>query len=400
MKVLVGDLLVDANGVIEKPVVLIEGEEILEVGTKKSVKIPSDAEVVDASDTVLMPGMIDCHVHFYGSKEPGYARYREPFETRIIRACMREARLLLDAGFTSVMDTGGQVAMHVRNAIKERLIPGPRIMAAGRHISATAGHGDTPHMPIEWVKEGRPMGWGMEGRIADGVDECMRAVRENLRWGVDFIKICTSGGSGDHPEIPEYTIEEIKAMTHIAHSWGRRVMTHCYNPEGIRRAVLGGVDIVTHCNLADEQSIQLMNQHGTIVVPTMSVYYRMTQRRPDREPSRIAANVFDDTKRLYDSGLTLAVGTDASGPPAFGENSLELVLYVEKMGLNPLEAITIGTLNGAKAMGRTDLGTIEKGKLADIIAIEGNPLDDIKALHKAKNIKMVMKGGDVLKDTM
>lgn len=109
MKVLVGDLLVDANGVIEKPVVLIEGEEILEVGTKKSVQIPSDAEVVDASDTVLMPGMIDCHVHFYGSKEPGYARYREPFETRIIRACMREARLLLDAGFTSVMDTGGQL---------------------------------------------------------------------------------------------------------------------------------------------------------------------------------------------------------------------------------------------------------------------------------------------------
>ena len=244
------------------------------------------------------------------------------------------------------------------------------------------------------------MGWGMEGRIADGVDECMRAVRENLRWGVDFIKICTSGGSGDHPEIPEYTIEEIKAMTHIAHSWGRRVMTHCYNPEGIRRAVLGGVDIVTHCNLADEHSIQLMNQHGTIVVPTMSVYYRMTQRRPDREPSRIAANVFDDTKRLYDSGLTLAVGTDASGPPAFGENSLELVLYVEKMGLTPLEAITIGTLNGAKAMGRTDLGTIETGKLADIIAIEGNPLDNIKALHEAKNIKMVMKGGDVLKDTM
>ncbi|HUS77621.1 MAG TPA: amidohydrolase family protein, partial [Patescibacteria group bacterium] len=197
---------------------------------------------------------------------------------------------------------------------------------------------------------------------------------------------------------PEYTIEEIKAMTHIAHSWGRRVMTHCYNPEGIRRSVLGGVDIVTHCNLADEESIRLMNQHRTIVVPTMSVYYRMTQRQPDRNPSRIAANVFDDIKRLYDAGLTLAVGTDASGPPAFGENSLELVLYVEKMGLSSLEAIKIGTLNGAKAMGRTDLGTLEKGKLADIIAVEGNPLDDIKTIHEAKNIKMVMKGGDIYKN--
>ena len=170
MKALIGDLLVDANGVKENPVVLVEGEKIVEVGSKGSLKIPSDAEVIDASGSVLMPGMIDCHVHFYGSKEPGHARYREPFETRLVRACMREARLLLEAGFTSVMDTGSQVGFHARNAINEGVVPGPRIFAAGKHISATAGHGDTPYMPLEWVKEGRPMGWGMEGRIADGVD--------------------------------------------------------------------------------------------------------------------------------------------------------------------------------------------------------------------------------------
>lgn len=400
MKALIGDLLVDANGVKENPVVLVEGEKIVEVGSKGSLKIPSDAEVIDASGSVLMPGMIDCHVHFYGSKEPGHARYREPFETRLVRACMREARLLLEAGFTSVMDTGGQVGFHARNAINEGVVPGPRIFAAGKHISATAGHGDTPYMPLEWVKEGRPMGWGMEGRIADGVDECIRAVRENLRMGVDFIKICTSGGAGDHPEIPEYTLEEIKAMTHIAHSWGRRVMVHCYNPEGIRRSVLGGVDIITHCNLADEEAIKLMVTNGTNIVPTMSAYYRMGKNRPESKVSKMASTLFGDIKRLYDAGLTLAVGTDASGPPNFGDNALEIVLYVEEMGLSPLEAIKIGTLNGAIIMGNNDLGTIEANKYADILVLEENPLDDIKILQDKDKIKIVMKGGEIYKNKL
>ena len=400
MKALIGDLLVDANGVKENPVVLVEGEKIVEVGSKGSLKIPSDAEVIDASGSVLMPGMIDCHVHFYGSKEPGHARYREPFETRLVRACMREARLLLEAGFTSVMDTGGQGGFHARNAINEGGVPGPRIFAAGKHISATAGHGDTPYMPLEWVKEGRPMGWGMEGRIADGVDECIRAVRENLRMGVDFIKICTSGGAGDHPEIPEYTLEEIKAMTHIAHSWGRRVMVHCYNPEGIRRSVLGGVDIITHCNLADEEAIKLMVTNGTNIVPTMSAYYRMGKNRPESKVSKMASTLFGDIKRLYDAGLTLAVGTDASGPPNFGDNALEIVLYVEEMGLSPLEAIKIGTLNGAIIMGNNDLGTIEANKYADILVLEENPLDDIKILQDKDKILIVMKGGEIYKNKL
>ncbi|MCD6263598.1 amidohydrolase family protein [Candidatus Bathyarchaeota archaeon] len=401
-----GKLLVDANGVKERPVILVEGERIVKVGLRGSLVMPSDAEVIDASDLVLMPGLIDCHVHFSGSKEGGIFKFREPFETRLIRAAVKEARQLLEAGFTSVMDAGGQVGLHVRNAIREGIVPGPRVMAAGRHISVTGGHGDTPYLPLEWVKEGRPMGWGMEGRIADGVDECIRAVRENLRLGVDFIKICTSGGGGDNPEIPEYTLEEIRAMTHIAHSWRRRVMVHCYNPEGIRRSVLGGVDIISHCNLADEASIGLMREHGTIVVPTMSIYYAMAQRRrveAEARPrvSRLAETLFDDIRRLYDGGLVLAMGTDTMGIPlAFGKNALELELYVKEVGLTPLEAIKIGTLNGAIAMGRRDLGTLEEGKLADIIAVEVNPLEDVKSLQEEDNVRLVMKGGEVYKDNL
>ena len=218
--------------------------------------------------------------------------------------------------------------------------------------------------------------------------------------GVDFIKICTSGGAGDHPEIPEYTLEEIKAMTHIAHSWGRRVMVHCYNPEGIRRSVLGGVDIITHCNLADEEAIKLMVTNGTNIVPTMSAYYRMGKNRPESKVSKMASTLFGDIKRLYDAGLTLAVGTDASGPPNFGDNALEIVLYVEEMGLSPLEAIKIGTLNGAIIMGNNDLGTIEANKYADILVLEENPLDDIKILQDKDKIKIVMKGGEIYKNKL
>ncbi len=412
MKAVIGDFLIDANGVKEKPVVLVEGERITKVGSIDDLKIPSKTEVIDASGSVLMPGLIDCHVHFTGSKKGGPSKFSERFENRLIRSAVQEVRQLLEAGFTSVMDAGGLVGFHIRNAINEGIIPGPRVMAAGRYISVTGGHGDTHYMPLEWVKEGRPMGWGMDGRIADGKDECMRAVREQLREGVDFIKICTSGGGGslrDPPDIPEYTLEELKVMVHIAHSWGRRVMVHCYNPEGIRRSVVAGVDLIAHGNLADDVSIKLMLKHGTIVIPTMSIYYAIKQQEErsiqnSHLKSRVRkmfANVFDDTRRLHEGGLTLALGTDTMGIPlAFGKNALELELYVEKVGLSPLEAIKIGTLNGAKAMGRNDLGTLEVGKLADLIAVEENPLDNIKSLQDERKTKLVMKAGEIYKNNL
>jgi len=413
MKAIKGDLLIDANGVREDPVILVEGERIVEVGPSGSLTIPQDAEVIDATSSFIMPGMIDCHVHFTGSEAGGPLNLRESFETRLIRAAVHQTRRLLDAGFTSVMDTGGLVGLHVRNAVNEGITQGPRIMAAGRYISVTGGHGDTHYLPLEWVKEGRPFGWGMDGRIADGVDECMRAVREQLREGVDFIKICTSGGGGstrDPPEIPEYTLEELRAMVHIAHSWGRRVMVHCYNPEAIRRSVTAGVDIITHANMADEDSVKLMWEHGTHVVPTMSVYHRMAQRRaesgaPQPPPGRVRSmysTLFNDIRRLHDGGLTLAVGTDTMGGSLpFGGSALELELYVEKVGLSPLEAIRIGTLNGAKVMGKEDsLGTIEPGKLADIIAVAESPLEDIGSLQEKSNIRLVMKGGELYKDDL
>lgn len=413
MKAVKGGVLIDANGIVRDPVILIDGDRIVKVGPSGSLNVPHGAEVIDAKDLYIIPGLIDCHIHFTGSDVGGPTNFRESYETRLIKAAVNQTRQLLDAGFTSVMDTGGLIGLHVRNAVNEGIVPGPRIMAAGRYISVTGGHGDTHYLPLEWVKEGRPFGWGMDGRIADGVDECMRAVREQLREGVDFIKICTSGGGGslrDPPHIPEYTLEELEAMVHIAHSWNRRVMAHCYNPEGIRRSITAGADIVAHGNMADEASIKLMKEHGTIVVPTMSVYHRMAQLRaqegsPQPSQDRVSSmysTLFDDVKRLHVGGLTLAAGTDTMGGTLpFGGNALELELYVERVGLSPLEALKIGTLNGVRAMGlEGSLGTIEAGKLADVVAVGESPLENIKRLQEKDNIKLVIKGGEVHKNIL
>lgn len=405
MKVVFGSRLVDANGVVENPVVLVDDGLIQEVGSKGDVKVPSDAEVYDASGMVLMPGLVDCHVHFTGSDSPTPGLLKKPFETRLVNAAVNQTRQLLDAGFTSVMDTGGLVGLYVRNAVNDGVVTGPRIMAAGRYIGVTSGHGDTHHLPLEWVKEGRPFGWGMDGRIADGVDECMRAVREQLRMSVDFVKILTSGGGGstvDPAWVPEYTLEEIKAMTHIAHGWRRRVMAHCYNPEAIKRSVMGGVDILTHGNLADEDGVRLMKQHGTLVVPTMSVYERIRKLRTEENVSHMYEVLYPSVRKFHEAGLTMAVGTDTMGGIfPFGGSAYELELYVEKVGLSPMEAITIGTLNGAKVMGLEDkLGTIEANKVADIIAVDGAPLDDISVLQDTDRIKLVLTGGSSVKNRL
>jgi imidazolonepropionase-like amidohydrolase len=403
MIVVHGDQLVDANGIQNNPTVLIESGVIKKVGKKGSFKVPSNAEVVDATNCTLMPGLIDCHVHFSGSENPAIGINKEPFETRLIRAAIMQTRKLLDAGITAVMDTGGLVGLHVRNAKNSGIIDAPRIMAAGRYLSVTGGHGDTHYLPIDWVKEGRPFGWGMDGRIADGVDECMRAVREQLRMAVDFIKICTGGGGGstiDPAWVPEYTYEEIKSMVHIAHSWKRRVMVHCYYPESIKRSITAGVDIITHGSMADSSSIKLMKENNTMIVPTMSVYERIRQNRSTSTTNVVYESLYDNILKLYEAGLVLAIGTDTMGGLfPFGGSAFELELYVEKVGLTPLEAIKIGTLNGAKVMGLDQkIGTIQEGKDADLIAISKDPLENISYLQDTDNIKVVISEGRIQKN--
>ena len=405
MEAILGSRLVDAERIIENPVVLVENGFIREAGSRGKVKVPSDAVVHDASGCTIMPGLMDCHVHFTGNDTASPGLQREPFETRLVRAAVVQTRQLLDAGITSVMDTGGLVGLHVRNAVRAGIVDGPRIMAAGHYMSVTGGHGDTQWLPLEWVEEGRPYGWGMDGRIADGVDECLRAVREQLRMSVDFIKICTSGGGGsvvDPAWVPEYTYEEIKAMVDEAHSWRRRVVVHCYYPEALRRSVSAGVDIVTHGNMADDDTVKLMREKGTLLVPTMSVYERIHKLRPETPVTEMYETIFNNVGKLHRAGLTLALGTDTMGGIfPFGGSALELELYVEKVGLTPREALAIGTLNCAKVMGLEDRGgTLGQGKYADLIAVDGDPLEDVRVLQDKDRVKLVLVGGKTLKSLL
>jgi imidazolonepropionase-like amidohydrolase len=405
MEAILGSRLVDAERIIENPVVLVENGIIKEAGSRGKVKVPSDAVVHDASGCTLMPGLMDCHVHFTGNDTATPGLQREPFETRLVRAAVVQTRQLLDAGITSVMDTGGLVGLHVRNAVRAGIVEGPRIMAAGRYMSVTGGHGDTHWLPLEWVEEGRPYGWGMDGRIADGVDECLKAVREQLRMSVDFIKICTSGGGGsvvDPAWVPEYTYEEIKAMVDEAHSWRRRVVVHCYYPEALRRSVSASVDIVTHGNMADDDTVKLMREKGTLLVPTMSVYERIHKLRPEAGVSEMYETLFSNVGKLHRAGLTLALGTDTMGGIfPFGGSALELELYVEKVGLTPREALTIGTLNCAKVMGLDDrLGTLKPGKFGDLIAVDGDPLEDVRVLQDKDRVRLVLAGGKTRKSLL
>ena len=405
MKAVIASRLVDANGVIENPVILINEGRIVEAGPRDKIKVPSDAEVIDASGNILMPGIVDCHVHFTGSAVSTLNLSREPYEVRIVRASVDQTKKLTDAGILGVMDTGGMIGLGVRNAINAGVVPGPRIKAAGRYLSPTSGHSDTHYLPIEWVKEGLSYSWGMDGRLADGVPECLKAVREQMRMSVDFVKLCTSGGGGstvDPAWVPEFNLEEITAMCHEAHSWRRRVMAHCYYPEALRRSITGGVDIITHGNMINEEIVGLMKENDTIVVPTMSVYERIMEMRPTENVSEVYENMYKAVKMVHNAGLTLAIGTDTMGGVfPFGGSSYELQLYVEKVGLTPMEALKIGTLNGYKVMGLdSDLGTIEKGKLADFIAVSEDPLDDITCLKEKENIKLALINGEPVKDIL
>ena len=405
MKAIIADRLIDANGVIENPVVIINEDKIIEVGSKGQVKVPSEAEVVEAGGLTLIPGMIDCHIHLYGTEQMG-GRTADPNEVKLFRSVTKHCRQIIDSGFTSVMDAGSVIGCWSRNVINSGYANGPRIWASNRAISQTAGHSDAVNMFIDWAKDPRLIR-GFDGYIADGVAECRRGVRENLRARADFIKICTGGGGGgivDPWWVTQFSLEEIKAISDAAHSYGRKVMSHVYAPDSIKRTIHGGVDIVSHGNMADEDNVKLMKEKGTLFVPTMSVYERMNSRRPEGRPmSALYENQFKAVRTAYDAGVPLAIGTDSMGTGTLphGGSAFELELYVEKVGVPALEALKIGTINGARVMGmEKELGTIEKDKLADIVAVKGDILEDIKLLQDHSNIKYVMKEGKTLKNLL
>ncbi len=402
--VIKGGYLIDGTGKepIEDAVLVIRGKEIVNIGKESTIEIPSSAHVIDASGMTIMPGLIDCHVHLSGSRSVNpLERLRVPRYLRILRASV-DARKLIEAGFTTVRDVGSPFGPALRDAIAEGTIPGPRILAAGRPISQTFGHGDIHYLPYHWVKE--------IAVLADGPYECRKAVRLVLRDGVDLIKICTSGGvfsEKDEPTWPQFTLEEINAIVDEAHRVGKRVAAHAEGWEGIKNAILGNVDTIEHGDEIDEELAEMMIKRNKILVPTMAIDDAMVKHGDKagipswamRKIRKLREINIRNYQKAYKAGVKMALGTDFGGPDIFpmGKNAIELELRVKLVGVKEMDAIMQATKIAAEALGLEDkIGTIEKGKLADIIIVEGNPLKDITVLQKLDKIKVVIKEGSIV----
>jgi imidazolonepropionase-like amidohydrolase len=382
-------------------IIWIEGDRIKAVGKSADIQkqLPSTAKVIDLSNATILPGLIDCHVHLTmspGSSGPAGLRLSYPREALV---GARNARVTLEAGFTTVRNVAahGYADIALRDAINAGDVPGPRMLASGPALSITGGHGDENFLAPQFA-------FSSDG-VADGVDGVVAKVRENIKYGADVIKFMATGGvlsEGDNPALAQYSLEEMKAIVDTAHGLGRRVAAHAHGALGIKYAVLAGVDSIEHGSYINDEDIQLMKEHGTYLVPTV---YLQDWLGENMKAIGLTANMIEKAKvvlpiaqknesHAFKSGVKIAFGTDAAVYP-HGLNAHEFGKMVE-MGLTPLQSIQAGTVNAADLLGWSDrVGTIEAGKFADLVAVNGDPLADV---HVLENVRFVMKGGDVIKN--
>jgi imidazolonepropionase-like amidohydrolase len=390
----------------ENMVIVVAGDRIQNIGPASAISIPADASVVDLSHATVLPGLIDCHTHL-GARADRYDEIYNfkdtPFQSAF--AGVVNARRTLEAGFTSVRDVGSLpfLAVDLRNSINEGLIPGPRIVASGPAITITGGHGDlnnfSPQTRVTMFPEERDFS------IADGVDQVRHVVRAQVKYGVDVIKILATGGvlsKGDSPGAAQFTLEELKAAADEAHMAGRKIAAHAHGTQGIKNAILAGIDSIEHASLIDDEGIRLAKDRGVYLVMDIynddyilgkAVEFGLPKENVEKE-KMVGRLQRENFQKAVKGGAKMAFGTDAGVYP-HGDNAKQF-FYMVKFGLTPAQAIRAATSSAADLIGRSkDVGTLEPGKFADVIAVTGDPLQDVRALE---NVGFVMKGGEIVKD--
>ncbi len=394
----VGRLLdVKTGKMLTDQAIVIDGEKITSVGAAAGVTSGS-ATVISLPNATVLPGLIDAHVHLTMNPSFGYQTLgiSVPHEALI---GAHNARVTLEAGITTVRNVGarGYSDVALRDAINAGDVPGPRMLVSGPALSITGGHCDNDLLPYEYH--------ATSDGAADGIENVQHKVREIIKYGADVIKVCATGGvlsKGDDPNASQYTLEEMKAIVADAHRLGRKVAAHAHGAQGVIWASEAGVDSVEHGHLMNDASVATLKKNGTYLVPTLYLVdwqreNAATTNLPEyakRKMEMVSEVGKANIKKAIEAGVKIGMGTDAAVYP-HGLNAHEIAVYVG-LGMTPLQAIQTATINDADLLGWSDkVGTIEAGKWADIIAVDGDPLQDVTTLQ---HVKFVMKGGEVIKN--
>jgi imidazolonepropionase-like amidohydrolase len=395
--VLHGGTLIDGQGgaPLENAVLVVRDGVIEQVGQKAKVSIPDDVPVIEADGCTIMPGMFDCHVHV----DSIYVDIQKNLFLHPTVKKFKTAEILkrtLHAGFTTIREAGLMGDVGFRQAINEGLIDGPRMIIAGA-IGQTGGHFD----------EYYPIGFDvpvMGIPICNGVLEVQKAAREHLRNGVDFLKVCTTGGvvsPADGPEDLEWTLDELRVIVYEAKARGKAVMSHSIGTEGIKNAIRAGIWSVEHGQMLDEEAVDMFLKNGTYLVPTLSIVQELIERGDElglTEVSRQKMNQLigvskESFQMAAEAGIRIAAGSDFIDDSSHGKNARELELMVQ-YGFTPMQAIVAATKTSAETC-RVDhiTGTLEKGKFADLLVLRSNPLDNISVLRDPEMFILVIKEG-------
>ena len=376
--------------------IVVRGRKIESVG---AAAVPAGAKVIDLGDATLLPGFIDAHVHLSAQMSDNFYRdfyndvLRFPAEQALYGA--NYAKATLEAGFTSVRDVGSgdHIALALRNAINAGIIPGPRMLVANNPIGATAGHADNAPYPPEKIAPSGPL----QG-VCNGADECRAAVRYQIKYGADVIKFMPSGGVlslTDPVDVPELTQEEMNAIVSEAHMWKRKVAAHCHGDRAAKMAIAAGADSIEHGSFLEDDTLQEMKKKHVFLVPTLYAGWWVGQRADSFPPviadkaRAAAAQMMGMFQRAARIGVPVAFGTDAGVEP-HGSNAKEFVLMTQN-GFSAAQSLMAGTANGAELLGVQDrIGTLQAGKLADVVAVAGDVLAHIEATAKPV---LVMKEG-------